>query len=159
VFVAELFELRDEFRVATCSEILLDPVLEDGEPLILQAPAGIVREALVSQVQERGSPPERECLLAPPFLRELLESLQIELTLVEPEEIARISRQQPAVPELLAEMRDRVLKDLRGGRRGPLIPERASMSRTLGTTSLAWSRLSRAGRRMRCPSRAPRLRG
>jgi hypothetical protein len=83
-------------------EVVLDPVLEDGEPLLLQAAASIVREALVSQVQEGWSPPQCQRFLAAAFLRQLFELLHVELALLDTQDVARISRQQPAVAELLA---------------------------------------------------------
>ena len=88
--------------MASCGEVILDPVLEDGEPLILESAASIVREALISQIQKRGSPPERQRFLAPAFLRKLLESLHVELVLLDPQHVARIPREQPAVPEFLS---------------------------------------------------------
>ena len=98
----KLFELGDEFSMASYCEVVLDPVLENGEPLILQSPSRIVREALVSQIQKSRPPPERQCLFALAFLRKLLEPLQIELVLLDAQDVARISRQKSAVPELLS---------------------------------------------------------
>ncbi len=125
----ELFELRDELVVATGSEVVVDAILEDCEPLFFKAAACIVDEAFFRETEQWSPSPERERLFTTTFLRETLEPLHVEFTLLDTEQVARISRQEPAVTELLAQMGDRVLEDLRSCRRGSLAPEAVDQPR------------------------------
>jgi hypothetical protein len=124
VFADEPFELRDELVVATGSKVVVDAILEHCEPLFLEAAARIIDEPLFGETEQRRSPPERERLFTTTFLRKGLESPQVELVLVDTQHVARISRHETAVTKLPAEMGDRVLEDLRGGRWWSLVPER-----------------------------------
>src|SRR6266516_5594947 len=124
VFADELLELRDDLGVAACGEIVLDAVLEHGEPLFLEAAARLVRESLISQVEEWRPTPERQRLVASAFLRQAFESLQVELSLLDAGQIARTACHDAAVPELPPQVRNRVLEDLRSRRRGSFVPER-----------------------------------
>src|SRR2546428_433882 len=96
-------------------EVALPP----AGPVGAWAPAArIVREALVPQIEKGRSAPKRKRLVAVALLREPLESLRVELALLDSQQVPGIPCHQPTVPELLAQVRYGVLKDLRGSGRG-----------------------------------------
>jgi len=56
----ERLELCDELVLAPAFEVSLDPLLEDAETLLLEAPDLALREGLVGEVGERRPSPERQ---------------------------------------------------------------------------------------------------
>jgi hypothetical protein len=60
----QLFELRDEARVAAQREVCVDALLERREPLVLEPCAGVTRERL-RELGQRWTAPERERLAEP----------------------------------------------------------------------------------------------
>ena len=47
----ELFELRDELVVATGDKVVVDAILEDCEPLFVEAATRIIDEPLFSETE------------------------------------------------------------------------------------------------------------
>ena len=119
----ERFELGDQVSVPACSEVRVDAILDHGESLLLEAATGFVCEPLVAQVEKRRPPLERERLGLAAFAGQALESLEIELILLDAQQVPRIPRLEPAVPKLLAQVGDTVLENLQRRRRRPLVPE------------------------------------
>src|SRR5438309_8552305 len=62
MFFDQRLQLADELAVAAEREICLNPLLETGEPQLLEPRDRPLRPRLVRELGERRSPPERECL-------------------------------------------------------------------------------------------------
>ena len=123
----------------TRGEIVFDSVLDRPEPQLLVASARVVRERFVLQVDERESSPQSERFFAPALLGEPLELEGIELTSLDSEDVTRIAREEAAVTEVRLRCETalwRIFDAVAGGRPS----QRTSISRPLGTTSLAWRR-------------------
>ena len=98
----ELLELRGKLGVATESEVGVDPLLERGQPQLVEAVDRGLREALVAEVGEGRTAPERErfpenrrrtgrvpALRSPPSsLRETLEASDVEGVLGDDQRVA-----------------------------------------------------------------------
>ena len=95
----ERFELGDEVCVPACSEVRVDAIFDHGESLLLEAATGVVCETLFAQVEKRRAPPERERLGLTAFAGQALESLEVELVLFDAQQVPRIPRLEPAVPQ------------------------------------------------------------
>jgi hypothetical protein len=109
-------EFGDERHVPAQLQVRLDPVLEDGEPSLLEALRVDTRERFEAEVRERWSGPQRERCPArrgriacrargqrsAALLREMLEPVQIEFAGRDPEQISGRVRDQdgPAVSGL-----------------------------------------------------------
>ena len=97
----ERLELADELRAAAECKVGLDPLLERGEPELLETPDRGLRERLIRELGERRAAPQRERLAellgrlrrldAGRLLDEALEPVQVETRL------ARAARRSPAV--------------------------------------------------------------
>ena len=133
----ELLQLGDQARVPPEREVGLDPLLERGEPSVLEPRPRVSREGLGLELGERCAAPELERLgkalsrglrvagdqeLAP-LSDEALEAIEIELALFDAQRVARRLREQPICPERFSQLRDVALEGFRRGFRRLLAPE------------------------------------
>jgi hypothetical protein len=107
-------------------EVSLDPLLEHGQPPLLEARDLGERETATGEVGERRSTPQRErrCpLLTTSFVGKAFEELEIELAALDPDRVPRRLRHDPVPAESLPEVRDVDLKRLLRAVRGSVLPE------------------------------------
>src|SRR6266542_108493 len=109
--------------MALPDKIDLDSLLQRGQVQLLQAGDLGLGEALVAEVGERRTAPERERLLQVPLFDQSLEALQVELARLDAQQVARSLGQQPLLTEHLPQLRDVDLQGLLGRVRGLLLPE------------------------------------
>ena len=161
----ETFQLgRDRGVTAEC-ELGLDPLLDRRQPQLLEARDLGLREGFVGEVGQRGSPPQSERLFEqlrrPRRLRassardELLEDVQVELTSLNLEHVARRAGDQLVGLELLAQPGDVDLERLAGGRGCTIPPE--SIDEGLARDDLV--RVQEENGHERALSRPPELEG
>jgi hypothetical protein len=122
----ERLELADELGMSPEREIRVDSLLERGEPQLLETSDLDLREGLVREVGERGTPPERQCLaeaVRVASLEQPLEPVEIELSRLEPDRVPRRAREDPVGAQDLPELRDVVLERVGGRARRLARPE------------------------------------
>ena len=129
----ERLELADELVLAAEAQLGLDPVLESGEPELLEPRDLALREGVVTKVGQRGAPPQGQGLdeqlrrLAVglpaerrgPFVDEPLEPVCIELIRLHAQPVGAALGLQ-AVGDELSDLRDVNLERV-GSRRGRLV--------------------------------------
>src|SRR5581483_4206083 len=107
----ERLELADEPCMATKREIGVDPLLEGGETLVLEAGDLGLREELVGELGERRAPPQRErlaeqarrpsgsprCERVPSLGRQALEAVEVEFAGIDAQDVAGRLRHEYAV--------------------------------------------------------------
>ena len=145
VALHERLELADQLVVEAQGEIGVDPLLERGQPKLLEPCDLRLGERLVRDVGQRRAVPQREPLSKPlgrplrivarkslpPLLQQALEDVRIERVGCDAEDVAVPLRLEPGsgrgvavgIGERPPEPRDVRLQRLRGGRRRALAPE------------------------------------
>jgi hypothetical protein len=133
-------------------EVGLDPLLERGEPCVLEPRSGVSCEGLGLELGERRAAPELERLgkalcrglrvagaqeLAP-LSGEALEAIEVELALFDAQRVARRLRQQPICPERFSQLRDVALEGFRrvSGGSSPRGPRSAGRQKQPGYCSV-----------------------
>ena len=125
----QAFELGNKLGVPPVREVCLESILECRQPRLLELERRALGERFVPQIGERLTTPEVERLTqqrgipgCPAALYEHLEPLEVQLTRVDPQDVARRARDKPIVAERLPQLGDRVLEDLGRRGRGSLAP-------------------------------------
>ena len=133
----ELLQLGDQARVPPECEVGLDPLLERGEPGVLEPRSGVSCEGLGLELGERRAAPELEGLgkalcrslrvtgakELTPLSGEALEAIEVELALFDAQRVSRRLREQPICPERFSQLRDVALEGFRRRFRRLLAPE------------------------------------
>ena len=116
----ECLELADQLVVAPEREVGVDPELDRCQPDLLEPGDRRLGEALVGEVRERRAPPQRQRVAqplrrvgrqaageqAPPLVHQPLESVEIELVGLDPDDVAGRSGRQHVLRKRLAKSRD-----------------------------------------------------
>src|SRR5437763_13789503 len=118
----ERLELASHLAMAPCIQVLVDPLLQACEPLVLQAAYLRLREAVVGKVTERRPAPERQRLTQPARFPKQLEAAEIQLVMSNPEEVTGKPRFEPLFAEQLPEGGHVNLKRPVGGLGGVAVP-------------------------------------
>ena len=92
-------EPPDQLDVPAVGELALEPPLERGQPQLLEPRDLALRERLEREVRQRRPPPQRQRLVVTLLLEQPLESMQVELAVVDPEHVARRPRLDPIVAQ------------------------------------------------------------
>src|SRR5215204_5860817 len=166
-------ELGDERRVAAEREVGVDPVLERGEPLLLEPRDLRLRERLVAEVGERTPAPQRERLpqlvggggrVAPlerlaAGVRQRGEALGVQLSGRDAQHVAAALGPQRAGlrPERAADLEDGVLERLGRRRRRGLAPQ--GVDQPLGRDDLVAVDQQQRDQRALPPAAQPYRRG
>ena len=117
MLVNERLQLSDEATVATECKLGLDPVLEDREPLLLEAGDLRLRPVGVTKLGEWSATPETECLdecarstgriarrqRPPALLGKLLQAVEVDASGLDFERVSTLDRAQAPVAKGLAE--------------------------------------------------------
>ncbi len=119
----ERLQLADQLRVASIREIALDPLLDAREAKLLQTGDLGLGEALVGEVRQRLPPPLLERLLRLPAVPQELETAEVELLRLDPQQIPARLRLQAVPAEHLAELGDVDLERLSRRLGRLLVPE------------------------------------
>src|ERR671923_957123 len=120
----ECLELADEVGMAPSGEIAIDALFDPREPQRFQTRDVGLREALIGEVGERDTAPEREGIVEASFLLQALRALEIELVGFDAQEVAGRARHEPLLAEQLAELRHVYLQRLERGLGRLVFPER-----------------------------------
>ena len=124
VLAHEPLELRNQLRVPPQREVGLDPLLECGQPLLLEPRSLGAGEGVVQLGQRRSSPQGQPLPEQPGSLRgllrtrrrdQLLETMEVELAVADADEVARGLGEDQIPPEGLAQLGDVHLERGRGG--------------------------------------------
>ena len=133
----EILELGHEAGVPPERQVGLDPLLDGGEPGILEPRTRVSGERLGAELCERRPAPELECFgealrrglrvagteqLAP-LSNQALEPIEVELALLNPDGVARWLGDQTIGAERLPQLRDIALERLRRRFRRLIAPE------------------------------------
>ena len=102
----ERLQLPDELGVPAGSDIRLDPILEARKAKLLEAGDLGLGEALERELAERRPAPERERFGVPTLPVQALEALEVELSLVDPEQIAGSLGLHTVFAKLLAQLQN-----------------------------------------------------
>ena len=125
----EPLELGDELAMATVRQLVVDRLLQRGQPQLLQATDLRRRERLVCDVGERRATPQRERLARCAIRHEPLESSRVDLVVGDAQLVAAPAREDlervpvSAVVQRPPQLRDVLLDHLRRARRRLLAPQ------------------------------------
>ncbi len=119
----ERLQLADQLRVPSVREVELDPLLEACEAKLLQTGDLGLGEALVGEVRQRISAPQLERLPRLSAVAQELETGEIELVRLEPQQVSARFRLQTLPSEHLPQLRDVDLQRLSRRLRRLLVPE------------------------------------
>jgi hypothetical protein len=128
MFRNEGLELADDVGMSARHEISFDPAVETRKPYLAETRDLGLREALIRELRKGRSSPQPERLVEPALARESLETLEIELALLDPEDVTRLACLDPVATERLAQARDVDLQRLLGPLRGRVLPQRVEQS-------------------------------
>jgi hypothetical protein len=116
-------QVPDKLGVSTGGEIRLGPILEADKAKLSETGDLGLGEALGRELAERRPAPERERLGVPTLVVQALEALEVELSLLDPQQIAWNLRLYTLFSKLLAQLGDVHLERLAGRSRRLLPPE------------------------------------
>ena len=116
----ECLELSNQLVVAPECQVGVDPKLDCCQPDLFESGDGRLGEALVGEVRKRRAPPQRERVAqslrrlrrlpvakqAPALVHQPLESVEIKLVALEPDDVAGRSGRQHVVRKRLAKARN-----------------------------------------------------
>ena len=120
----ERLELAGHLGVPAGTEILLDALLEAGEPEVVEAGELRPGEAPVGELGERRATPEGKRLAGPAACLQIAEPREIELVWFDGKQVAGRTRPQPLLADQLPEARDVHLQGLLRRVRRVVLPER-----------------------------------
>ena len=137
-------ELGDKLVMPAEREVSVDAILDRHQPPLVQARGVIDDCRLVGEVAERGSAPQRQCLVQPvgrpprlaggqggaALLGERVETRGVDVVVADDEPVAARLRDEVAVAERLAQRRDMVVQTARRRRRRCLAPQAVDQALT-----------------------------
>src|SRR5262245_16732982 len=121
-------QLSDQIGIPPLREVALDPLLQTGQAQLLQSRDLGLGERLVQEVRERRTTPEGEPLGEPSLLLQSLETLEVELALLDVDEVAGLPRHDPLPTQRLAQLGDVYLQRLPRRLRRALRPQRVDQA-------------------------------
>ena len=146
-------QLPNQLRVMSELQVRFAPLLERREAQILQTRGLGPRESVIGEVRKGRPAPERESLpqrLGAALRDQLLETLQIELSLRDAEHVTAPLRRDPLTPKRLAQPGHVNLESLLRRVRRRLLPER--IDQTIGRDDLVGIQQEHGKERARLPN-------